>query len=1700
MSLFEKISAGICGCLLLVSQLALAQTQDSICAVVKIEIKQELTLERQAFDAEMRIDNALEDKTLENVRVDVLFTDEEGDPVIASSDTSAQDAKFFIRVSSLLNIDAVDGTGEVLPASTAVANWLIIPAPGAAIAENGTLYFVGARLSYAVSGETETITVAPDRILVKPLPRLTLDYFLEEDVNADDPFTASIEPSVPFTLGVRVKNNGKATAQNVKIDSAQPKIIENDQGLLIGFEIISSFINDHPAQPTLLAEFSDIPPDDASTGRWQMTASLAGKFTEFTASFTHADELGGELTSIIDDANTHFLIKDVLSDLPGRDLVLDFLADDGDAIRLYESSGVDTEVFDASESASLAFVRSQNGLDQYTLNVQANAGYMYARIEDAFSFEGSKIIEGAIRSDGKTISPNNVWFSQKIKKPTGFDYYLNIFDTDSTGQYTLIVGDRIDFPQAPVLQFIPDRNMKAGESIEFLVEASDPNGTIPVVSVDNAVANFEINLSNTDDNIARYAARFTPESSQVGRVEINFLASDGFLSSSRKAFINVLSNNDSDDDGMDDDWEMENFGTLDRDGTGDYDGDGVSDLDEFLQGSDPRTGPLTGPDSPVIQAPLFASEVLTQQPVLLVANDVNSFTTYQYYFEVFSDNAFTDLVYETNIRQQLGLSSSIQVPLNLKDNTNYYWRVRAFANELFSEWTQGQFRVNTVNDAPSVPVLSMPMADSRVDSFSPILEVSNSTDLDLDILNYIFVVYEDEGGTTTIHESLPQPQGDDGVTRYELPIALTENIEYYWQVKAIDNEGLEAASSILRFTVDTTNDAPSYIDVLSPIDNSEIQSSLVDLLVSESIDPEGDTISYDFEIDTADSFDTENLQQFLSVSSTILTVSDLLENETYFWRARAKDSESTSDWVSASFVVNVVESAPSIPTIQNPGDGAWVSTINPLLSVNPSIDVDGDEIDYRFEIFADREMTQLTETGLSEITQYQVSSALADNRWYYFRVRAEDVHGLVSDYGPISSFFVNDNDFNDPPELSFTGLSEDVVVEAGELTLRWTDSDPDSNAIIDLYAQPTDSSNPDDRLVIARNIEEDLEGENDHIDWDVRGLTDTSYTVIAVIADEESVVEVVAEGLVRVQNTVINVAPIFTFTNLQSTIESDGEVSFLWQDEDPDSDARIVLSYALVLSDASLDAWTTINNNFISENDSVDTYTWITTDIASGEYRIRATITDEENSLDVIATGSVLVDNSVPNVAPQIAIQSLLDSVEVTEGNSFTVAWTDSDPDSNAVVSLYLSLSQTDYQQGVLVADGINEDDAADNIVVSEFVGINYDQPYYLHAVIVDEESTSSAVSQGTFTLTAIAVNSPPSLVLNSIQQPLVVRDSTLLLNWGAYDSDSTALIRWSLVADVQQDLASFELHNESFAENDGEASQSFDLTSVADGSYWVRGVISDEDTVLTLHSVSKITVETPQGNVPPSIRFDDAADDSVYYSSEVVRLNWTDADPDSNASIQLISVSQNEWSDTSESDRLAGNFGKALRARIRENNRRDRTSIHARRFGAGIWLLVGVITDEASASYDTQRIHVIDPYAGMNAQELSPSVLQTSRISVRSRRNNGNRTDTYRFRNISGVDFGPGRIEVKVNVTPKERTRLLNAYKSDQQRGEYVLYKDQASLRPGQRGTYRLIFQGASYWSGRSRRSYTPRFTYNQTFYYRPRRSKSDYLKSLND
>src|SRR5690606_24904800 len=121
---------------LLLSPLTVAQ---ELCAEVKIEILQELTMERQGFEALMRINNSLDSFELQDVSVAVHFEDADGNAVLATSDTSSSDAAFFIRLDGSQNISGLETganglveQGVIPPNETGELRWLIIPTANAA--------------------------------------------------------------------------------------------------------------------------------------------------------------------------------------------------------------------------------------------------------------------------------------------------------------------------------------------------------------------------------------------------------------------------------------------------------------------------------------------------------------------------------------------------------------------------------------------------------------------------------------------------------------------------------------------------------------------------------------------------------------------------------------------------------------------------------------------------------------------------------------------------------------------------------------------------------------------------------------------------------------------------------------------------------------------------------------------------------------------------------------------------------------------------------------------------------------------------------------------------------------------------------------------------------------------------------------------------------------------------------------------------------------------------------------------------------------------------------------------------------------------------------------------------------------------------------------------------------------------------------
>ncbi len=1113
--------------------------EEALCAEVVIEIQQEVALERQGFEARMRISNALDTFALENVAIDIRFENADGNPVTVTSDPNGSGA-FFFREDSLDGISAVDGTGTIAASSVAEARWLIIPTAGAAgDSPDGELYFVGAELSYTYGGRSQRIEVAPDTIVVRPQPLLTLDYFLTEDVIGDDAFTAEVEPPVPYTLGVRILNNGAGLAKSVSIDSAQPRIVEDEQGLAIGFRILRAFVADAPVTPQLLLAFGDIEGSGVTTGRWEMESSLSGSFIGFDASFTHADELGGALTSLLEAANAHLLIGEVRVDLPGRDGLRDFLVRDGADVLLFESerTGVSeglcaecAAVEDASATASLGEGVETGEISSHPFQFTTAGGLVYARVPDPW--QGTKSVDAVVRSDGRALPRGNAFLTrERAPNETDFEYWLNVFDFGGSGQYEVRFG-AIDLPPlAPVFAAVPARETVEGGQVGFLVRATDPNGDAVALSVAGlpSGARFEAD----GDGEGRF--QWFPIAGQAGETIVRFRASDGVLSSTLEVPIRVFPGDDTDGDGLVDRWELDNFGDLSRNGTGDADDDGFSDAEEFENGTDPNVREAV-PGDPQILAPAFDAEVTTANPELRLRNAISGSTTdVRYRFELYKDASLTQFVGSASDVPETPESTAVLVDAlfldgteTLEENAFYYWRARGEVTDGATAWVEGAFRVNVSNEPPGSFSLEYPTDGAIVDVLTPVLRVTNPADPEADAITLAIAVFTDDGSVDPVAAIADLPLDESGITTWPPSVALVEDGRYRVEVEATDEEGAATTAKPVAFLVSTVDGAPAAPAVLLPLNGAEVNTSDVRLVAGSVADPEGAEVSYQFEIDSSPAFDSPSLLAFAAADPEI-DVPGRGENTVWYWRVRASDGAVVSPWRTASFFVNAVEEAPPAPTLANPGDAAQVEVLAPELSVAPVADPDGDAVSIVFEVYADPELTLLVTSATVSALTWIVDLALDDNTSFYWRAAALDEHGLLGPWSTPASFFVNDDGLDDPPVFTFV-LPDADEVSSDVVEIRWTDADPDSSATIEVRAGGT---------VIASGLPEDPDGDGDRFRWDLANVAPGTYTLEATISDATSSVVEYACCTITVPQAASDAALVVT-TPVDPTLDEAG--------------------------------------------------------------------------------------------------------------------------------------------------------------------------------------------------------------------------------------------------------------------------------------------------------------------------------------------------------------------------------------------------------------------------------------------------------------------------------------------------------------------------------------------------------------------------------
>jgi hypothetical protein len=384
------------------------QNGQAVCASVKVQLSQQLTMTREAFEGTLEIFNGHPTDAMDSITVNISITDINGVP---------SNGLFEIQTGTLTNLSDVTGTGNISSQGTGKVKFLFIPEIGAAPTAP-VLYNFGGSVRYWDPYVREMVTMPLSNVplTVNPSPNLALHYFMQRNILSDDPLTSpEIEPTIPAELGVLIDNNGYGPAVNVTIESAQPEIIENESGLAIQFQLIGSNFQGQPTQfgvNNIL--FGTIPAREARVGQWYFTSSLLGKFIDYQSSVVHANSFGNPELSLISGVTLHELTRSIKEYGPSADPIHDFLVNDVfDAQdrpdKIYFSQGKRTA--DVYPAASGTFNTNVAGPSfTNTLLVRASeAGWNYIKLADPGN--GLYELVSVTRNDGQVIPLNNVWLT-----------------------------------------------------------------------------------------------------------------------------------------------------------------------------------------------------------------------------------------------------------------------------------------------------------------------------------------------------------------------------------------------------------------------------------------------------------------------------------------------------------------------------------------------------------------------------------------------------------------------------------------------------------------------------------------------------------------------------------------------------------------------------------------------------------------------------------------------------------------------------------------------------------------------------------------------------------------------------------------------------------------------------------------------------------------------------------------------------------------------------------------------------------------------------------------------------------------------------------------------------------------------------------------------------------------------------------------
>lgn len=383
----------------------------SVCATISLQIEQTMTMTRQAFRGTLSVTNGNPELPMRDIKLKLNVTNKATDQM-----ATAKEFEMHTEKLKMFEGDLDMESGWYLGAdSTGTATILFIPSKYAA-PEQPVDYAFGGTLSYIDpnSGLQVTRELYPVTLTVKPSPELDLTYFMQRDVYGDDALTEEVEPMEPAEFALIINNKGNGDATNVKMATNQPKIIDNQKGLYIDFEFISSQLNGQEKAlalgQSILTDFGNIPSHQQAYAQWWLQSTLLGHFVDYDVQATHVTSYGNENLSLLDQVTIHELIHGFTpvrdsADASGRAFLVNDVVDSDD---LPDAVYFTDATQDVVNIVSLAEITKSSQTEYELTMTPTVAGWTYGSLLDP-TVGRQKLISIVRVSDGKEMPLDNVW-------------------------------------------------------------------------------------------------------------------------------------------------------------------------------------------------------------------------------------------------------------------------------------------------------------------------------------------------------------------------------------------------------------------------------------------------------------------------------------------------------------------------------------------------------------------------------------------------------------------------------------------------------------------------------------------------------------------------------------------------------------------------------------------------------------------------------------------------------------------------------------------------------------------------------------------------------------------------------------------------------------------------------------------------------------------------------------------------------------------------------------------------------------------------------------------------------------------------------------------------------------------------------------------------------------------------------------------